>query len=58
MRNRLAHNYLGVDYRILRTTIQDDLPEILVNMKSDLEEAQEVIKQTQAETTDFERWAH
>lgn len=37
MRNRLAHNYPGVDNQPLRDTIQQDLPVILANMQKDEE---------------------
>lgn len=56
MRNRLAHNYLGVDNRILRTTIQQDLPEILANMRQDVEAARSFSVTAQAEIGEQDEW--
>ncbi len=56
MRNRLAHNYLGVDNRILRTTIQQDLPVVLANMQQDVEAARGFSATAQAELGDQDEW--
>ncbi len=33
MRNIIIHQYFGVDYSIVWKTIQEDLPELIVNLK-------------------------
>lgn len=57
MRNRIAHNYLGVDNQVLRSTIQEDLPHILTNMQQDIDKALRLIKPAQPEWSDQQDWA-
>ncbi|HRN29106.1 MAG TPA: DUF86 domain-containing protein [Terrimesophilobacter sp.] len=57
MRNRLAHNYLGVDNRILRATIQENLPGILANMQHDVDAARSFTASAQAELGNQDQWA-
>ena len=33
MRNKIAHEYFGIDHQIIWKTIQDDLPELMKMIK-------------------------
>lgn len=57
MRNRLAHNYLGVDNVVLRMTIADDLPPALRRLSADAEAARRSLHQDREEIPDPDDWA-
>ncbi|WBL20055.1 HepT-like ribonuclease domain-containing protein [Citricoccus sp. NR2] len=58
MRNRLAHNYLSVDLRIVEDTIQHDLPLVLERMEDDIKKARKFVATAQAEIKDQSTWTH
>ncbi|MFV0433275.1 MAG: HepT-like ribonuclease domain-containing protein [Leucobacter sp.] len=57
MRNRLAHNYLGVDSAVLRATIERDLPVVLQSMRADIRQARLVLGRGRVDAGDRETWA-
>lgn len=56
MRNRLAHNYLAVESRIFRETIQDDLALVRVALERDVEQAGRVLALPMSNSIDTVHW--
>lgn len=56
MRNRLAHNYLGIDDQILFESVESDLPAVQRRLASDAAEALRVAQRASGQIESLAEW--